>query len=411
VVKKLAALLFFCSALALRAQDKPHRFVETGVDVHGSFANSYLRTGDIFKEKIYLDISKLADDLGNGLGIFFDARCELFLNFNLGAVWGFGFFTGLDALGQFNIPQSMVELLAEGSDPDKTYSDDFGLGAAVFYEAGFWASAKIRRIKFMVRPAYFLPLAYLSNPRVNYAFAIGDDGSVTMTGNYNADIYIPLLHDDIAAMGDSIGIDDLGDLPGNISMADMLRKGGVDLVLRAEYPVYHNFIIGATLSHLPMIPAQLSEKYAIKGGFEINKTIEDILNNDFDMPEIDLAGEYETDHKAVFRPFKIGFDAVYRPFNIRLLTLMPDLALVFNSIYDTPVYLDFGISGELSLADIFMVTIGTHLEDLVWKQRIGLALNLRVVELMAGITTQSQDFLRSFQGAGFGVDLGLRLGF
>jgi hypothetical protein len=398
-MKRLAALLLFFSALSLGAQDKAHRLVETGFDAHGSFANSYLRTGDVFKEKIYLDISKMAEDLGNGLGVFFDARLELFLNFNLGATWGFGFFTGLDARGQFKIPQSLVELVAEGNDLDKTYSEELGLGAAAFYEAGFWASAKIRRIKFTARPAYYVPLAYLSNPNVRYTFALEDDGSIKVAGTYNIDVYSPLSLDSLSAMGD------------NLDLADVLRNGGVDLILRAEYPVYYNFILGATLGHIPLIPAQLTEKYSFSGGFEINKTIEDLLNKDFDVPEPTMTGEHSSGQKAIFRPFKIGFDAVYRPFNIRLLTLRPDLALVFNSVYNTPVYLDFGISGELNLADIFTVSIGTHLEDLVWKERVELMLNLRVVELVAGITTQSQSFLRSFQGAGFGVDVGLRLGF
>jgi hypothetical protein len=104
-------------------------------------------------------------------------------------------------------------------------------------------------------------------------------------------------------------------------------------------------------------------------------------------------------------------DAVYRPFNIRLLTIRPDFALVFNSVYDTPLFLDFGISGEMNLGDLLILSAGTHLEDLVWKERAGLILNLRVFEITAGITTQSQQFLRSFQGAGFAVDLGVRLGF
>jgi hypothetical protein len=402
-MKKLAALLLlFGFAVSLRAQDKPHRFVEAGFDAGASFANSYLRTGDVFKERITLDVSKMAGELGNGLGILAGGYGKAFLNFNLGALWGFGFFAGIDALGQFSIPQSMVELLSDGNDPDKTYSEDFGLGAAVFLETGFWASSKIRRIKFTIRPAYFLPLAYLSSPRVNYTFALGDDGSVTVAGNYKVDLYAPLPLDDI---------DDIGALADRIDIADILGKGGMDLVLRAEYPVYHNFIVGASLGHIPLIPAQLSDRYSLSGGFKIEDTLDNFINNDFDTPDLEPIAEYGDDHQVVFRPFKIGVDAVYRPFNIRLVTLKPELALVFNSIYDTPVYLDFGITGELNLGDILTIDAGTRLEDMVWKERVGLSLNLRVIELCAGITTQSQQFIRSFQGAGFAVDAGVRAGF
>ncbi|MDR1250052.1 MAG: hypothetical protein LBK63_12205 [Treponema sp.] len=404
-VKKLAALILLGSALSLGAQDKPRRFVETGFDAGGSFANSYLRTGDIFKEKITLDTSQMAGELGNGLAVMFDAHGEAFINFNLGALWGIGFFVGMDSLGQFRIPQSMVELLTEGNDPDKSYSDNLSIGAAAFLETGFWASAKIRRIKFTIRPAYFLPLAYLSKPRANYAFAIKDDGSVTVAGNYRVEVYTPLPLNEIE------DFDDIGSLPGKIDVWDMFGKGGVDMVLRAEYPVYHNFTVGASLGHIPLAPARLTEKYSLSGDFEITKTLEDIINNDFDLPDIDPVSEFDEDHKMVFRPFKIGVDAVYRPFNIRLLTLRPEAALVFNSVYDTPVYLDFGAAAELNLGDIFMLSAGTHLEDLVWKERAGLTLNFRIVEISAGITTQSQQFLRSFQGAGFAVDVGVRLGF
>jgi hypothetical protein len=410
-VKKLTALILACSALSLWAQDKPHRFVETGFDASGSFANSYLRTGDVFREKIVIDVSKMADDLWNGLGVFLDARAETFLNFNLGAVWGFGVFAGTNALGQFKIPQSMVELLAEGNDPNKTYSDKLGLGGAVFFETGFWASAKIRRIKFTVRPAYFLPLAYLSNPRVHYNLAVKDNGSIAVSGEYSIDMYTALSPESVDVLENSGGIGDFGALADTVNIADMLGKGGADLVLRAETPVSHNLLIGVTLGHIPLAPARLSDRYSLSGGFEINKTIEDILNNDFDIPEIERTSEYGSDEKAVFRPFKIGVDAVYRPFNIRLVTLRPEMALVFNSIYDTPVYLDFGINAELNLADIFTISAGTHFEDLVWKERVGLTLNFRVFELVVGVTTQSQQFLRSFQGAGFGLDAGVRIGF
>jgi hypothetical protein len=132
-MKTLAALILFGSfAVSLGAQDKPHRFVEAGFDASASFANSYLRTGDVFKETITLDVSKMAGELRNGLGLLAGGHGEAFLNFNLGAVWGFGFFAGIDTLGQFSIPQSMIELLSEGNDPGKTYSDDLGLGAAAF---------------------------------------------------------------------------------------------------------------------------------------------------------------------------------------------------------------------------------------------------------------------------------------
>jgi hypothetical protein len=406
-VKKLAALILLGSTLSLWAQDKPHRFFEAGLDAGASFANSYLRTGDIFAETIALDVSKMAEELGDGLGVFAAARGAVFVNINPGARWGFGLFAGLESLGQFKIPQSMVRLLAEGYQPDKTYSDTLGLGAAVFAEAGFWASAKIRRIKFTVRPAYFLPLVYANKPKVNYSFAIKDNGAVEMKVKYDIEILTPLPLEGVE------GFDDFGSVPGNINVMDMLDKGGVDLSLRAEYPLRRNLMVGGFLSHIPLVPSRLSDRYSMTDDFTIEKSLGDILiNNDFDIKLPNIDPKVDTAHQTrVSRPFKIGFDAVYRPFAIKLITIKPMAALVFNSIYDAPFYLDFGIAGELNLANLLVIGAGTRFEDLVWKQRAGLSLNFRILELILGITTQSQQFLRSFQGAGFAVDLGVRVGY
>ncbi|MFP3043439.1 hypothetical protein LQZ19_16620 [Treponema primitia] len=392
--KTLVLIVLFLPALSLWAQNKPNRFVEVGFDAGFSFANNYLRTGDIFKETITLDLSKMAGDLKEGLSVFFDAHEATVLNFNLGATWGFGLFAGMDSLGHINIPQSMVELLTQGNELHKTYSDDFGLGAAVFLETGFWASARIRRIKFTVRPAYFIPLVYLDKSRAHYTFAAKADGTIAVIGNYDVDIFTPLPLDDLS-----------------IDAGSILGKGGADISLRAEYPLFRNLVIGGSLTHIPIFPAQLSDKYTMSGSFEFNSNIEDIINGDYEIPDFEPANESDTGNRVVFRPFKFGIDAVYRPFYIRLLTIKPTLALVFNNIYNMPIYADFGVTGELNLARILRVDAGTHYEDLVWKQRVGLALNFRIIEFGIGVTTQSQQFLKSFQGAGFGIDIGLRMGF
>jgi hypothetical protein len=398
-MKRISVVVLFLCTLSLWAQDKPHRLIELGFDAGASFANSYLRAKDILRETVTLDVSQMADDLYKGFGVLFDAHGKSFINVNLGASWGFGLFAGVDAVGQFKIPQSMVELLSRGNDLNKSYSDNLGLGAASFLETGLWTSFKLRRIKFTVQPAYYVPLAYLGKPTVNYSFRTGDDGAISVSGTYKAELYTPVPFDDI----------------GDVDVGSILGKGGVDISLRGEYPLYSNLILGGTITHIPFFPAQLSDKYSMNGSFDFTgKNIEniiDIINGDEDAPEFTMDTESGYGNKIVFRPFKVGVDAVYRPFRWRLLTVKPEFALVFNSIYDIPVYADLGLTGELNLVDIIILGAGIHYEDLVWKHRLNLVLNFRVIELGVGISTQSQQFFKSFQAAGLGVDVGFRMGF
>jgi hypothetical protein len=220
-----------------------------------------------------------------------------------------------------------------------------------------------------------------------------------VSGTYKAELYTPFSLDDT----------------GNLDMGSILSKGGVDISLRAEYPLYYNLILGGTITHIPFFPARLSDKYSMRGSFDFTgkdmENIINIVNGDEEVPEFIMNTETGAGNKMVLRPLKVGVDAVYRPFRLRLLAVKPDIALVFNSIYDMPVYVDFGLTGELNLADIFILGAGTRYEDLVWKQRVNLVLNFRVIELGIGISTQSQQFLKSFQGTGVGVDVGFRMGF
>ncbi|GHV32795.1 hypothetical protein AGMMS4952_23860 [Spirochaetia bacterium] len=228
-------------------------------------------------------------------------------------------------------------------------------GAASFMEAGLWFSTRIKRWTFTVRPSYFLPLVYVKDTEI-----------------YTP---LPLAH------------------PGDTNLMDVFKKGGLDLALRGTYPLFRNFLIGGAITHIPLFSAVLTDAYSITG----------------DAAEgVSVAG-----NKAIYRPFKLGIDAVYRPFYKRIFAIKPELALAFNTIYDTPVsvYADFALTGELNLKDILIVDAGTHFEDLMWKQRVDLLLNFRVLEFTIGIGTKSPQFIETFQGAGFGVDFGIRVGY
>ncbi|AEF86515.1 hypothetical protein TREPR_0842 [Treponema primitia ZAS-2] len=396
-MKRLLLLILLGCAAVLQAADKPRRFGELGVNARASFANSYLRTVDVLQETLTLDFSKTSDELNHlGLGMFMDSQGGAYFTFNSGTTWAFGLFANADVMGQFLVPQSLMDLISKGNKIDKTYSDNFGLGAAAFFEAGAWFSKDIERIRFTFRPAYYLPLAYMSSPLARYSLITQRDGTVNISGDLSADVYLPSSLDDMS----SFNVDDI------------LNKGGIDLTLRAEYPLRHNLTVGATLVHIPFFPAQLDHRYNMTGSFSFKSDMKNIISDigdglTYEFPE----SEASDTEKVILRPFKIGFDAVYRPFDRRIFSLKPNLGLVFNSIYDTPVYADFGLTAEFNIFSILVLDAGTHYEDLIWKERLGLALNFRIIEFDVGLTLQSQDFVKSFNGAGYGVDLGVRLGF
>jgi hypothetical protein len=334
-MKKIVAIVLFLCALSLWAQDSPHRLIELGFDFGAPYTgiDNYRGSMDIFMEVFTPDWSDMVFDLDNRLGAFFDIHESAYININMGVNFKIGLFTGINSLGQFKIPPS----------------GDLEHGAASFLEAGLWFSTRIKRWTFTVRPSYFLPLVYV------------DENEIFTP--------VPL------------------DTPGDTDLMGMFRKGGVDLILRGEYPLRRNFLIGGAITHIPIVPAELTDTYSM--------------------------GVSDTGTKVLFRPFKLGVNAVYRPFYRWLFTLKPEVALAFNTFYDTPVsiYGDFALTGELNLGNLLIIDLGTHYEDLTWKQRADLTLNFRALEFTIGITTQSPQFIETFKGEGFGIDLGIRMGY
>jgi hypothetical protein len=280
------------------------------------------------------------------------------------------------------------------------------MGAAVFAETGFWVSARIiKGIKVAVRPSYFLPLAYITNSEVSYSLST-TDGEIKAGGSINASVYAPLSIEPGGAF--SIG-----------NVGDMLGKGGGDLTLGVEYPLFNDLNLGASFTHIPIFPARLSDGYNLKTDFSYYQDIQSMLDDTPPRSDMEEGFHYnepsldpfsDAAEQTVFRPFKVGFSALYRPFGVRLFSLKPQVALVFNGIYNTPVYVDFGGTAELNLGNIFIVDAGVNFEVRLWKNTLGLIFNMRALELDLNFSTQSQDFLKSFQAAGFRLDVGIRMG-
>jgi hypothetical protein len=93
-----------------------------------------------------------------------------------------------------------------------------------------------------------------------------------------------------------------------------------------------------------------------------------------------------------------------------LITVIPSLGFSVNRLYPMPGSIEGGLSGRLALGKVFSTTVGINYNDRRWINSLDLALNLRLFELGLGISSQSQDFAKSFAGGGFGVNLTTKVG-
>jgi hypothetical protein len=191
--------------------------------------------------------------------------------------------------------------------------------------------------------------------------------------------------------------------------------GGVDFGGGVEYPLFEFLDIGATITHMPLVPAVLNDYMQMEGtvGIETDDLIGAITGDDGIDSVLQLPGDegtvYGKDNKTILRPFKMIFDADYRPFNTKLLSLKPSLGFAISPLYVRPFVMEGGLTVQTNVINLLVAAVGINYTDHLWKNHLDLAINLRALELDLGVGLQSESFTKSWS-SGFAIVIGIKVG-
>jgi hypothetical protein len=126
---------------------------------------------------------------------------------------------------------------------------------------------------------------------------------------------------------------------------------------------------------------------------------------------------------SIHRPMKIGISADFHPFGTLLTTsgyfglgFRHPFSAVINKVTtggldETQFYVDYSVAGRLSLWNILSLSLSHSYMDQVFKNQVALEVNIRLVEVDAGVSFQSPSFTKSFSGAGVGAFVTVCVGF
>ena len=408
-------------------------------------ANNFVAVTDVVKDPVYLlknidDIVKSPgliwkdpivvnlDHFFNGFKFNFGANIKpISINFNWKDMWGFGLdIAHVDITGNMSLSGNLVT--ASEAEEDK-----FGVGGAVFVDVGIPVFFHYGDFKIKLRPAVYVPLAY-TEPKVTYTYKEVANGT-RYEINYDVRVYSP-----ISMEGLDEGMDALTQRLADNAWGIPNNNLGYDFRLSVEYPWLDNLDIGVDMANIPFAAAKLNHYVHMNDSVWVDTSMLDAaklvgMNNrdqtllddsiydtweeyekDFwskvyGYPE-EFSAEYKysADGKKIFRPFAMIFYANYRPFETQSLTLIPSFGFSINPLYTQVGAVEGGITARLDAVNMFITTLGIHYNDRKWINSIDFALNLRAFEFDLGISSQSQNFVRSWQGAGLGVNIGLKFG-
>jgi len=395
-MKKLTAALTLVFVTTFASAWIPDRIFELGTDVEVGMGNSYFAFGDFFQDTLVLDLNKMASNLsGDGLAIAIDARTKNFMNLNLSPDFRLGLFFQTNSSGYSSVPKAFFELAAKGNALDQTYTGTLKMRSDVTAEMGAAFGTQLFGFDLRVGTSYFIPLVHLEQPKATYSWRSNSDG--TMVADVVADLpvysVIPLEN----------GVD-----AGKV-MSNLFKSGGLDFSVGAEYPLFPDLLlVGGELKNIPLWPATLQERTRFQSTIQFSMA--DAASNYNDQSKLyqtTQTSSFKSDKGSVMvlRPFKVGTYATYLPFGSPIVTLTPNLGL---GVYGW-VYPEFGVKAQVDLWKWLVFQLASQYEDQLWKQKMGLNINLWVFELDLGVTAQSQEIAKSF-GGGLSANIGLRVG-
>jgi hypothetical protein len=402
-----------------------HRTVELSLaNVSFDFANDFLTAANFFNSPFYL-LTNIKDiiadpilvykdpikinlnDFFDGFNFYFGTEIKpLSLNFNRKDKWGFGLdIAHIKVEGNLSLAENILTFAK--NDQEKS-----GMGGAVFVDMGIPVFFHVNKLKVKIRPSLYIPLAY-TEPNISYVRREGSE----LKFNYNMRVY------SLVDMGDLLDGDidpAVQDLQNNYW--GVLRENvGYDFRLGFEYPWDRKLDIGLDFVNIPVpfAAASLFHYTQMRGSasFKIDEidasTIKDdkdfwkkVYNYDADDP---VTG-YNADGIKIYRPFTMLLYANYRPFGSYTLTLIPSLGFSINFFYVKPFNMEGGLSIRYDLANIIILTLGVNHNEHKWINSIDFAFNLRAVELDLGLALKGYTFIQSWDGAGLGVNFGIKMG-
>jgi hypothetical protein len=405
--------------------DFTRQHFEMGSGIGGGIDNGIAGTSELFtKDKVIkIDMSEIAHKVPNeGAGFNFGLNAGFYLdvmNIRIGnGLWNFGFTSSVDGSIKFNISKSLFKLIAEGNAKKHNNSGKMGASGGIYTEMGLTSSAKYqvagKTLRAGIKPAIFTPAIYIPSSTGIY---------------YN--LYTEKETED--GKKDGLFLDTRGEIsiytPTSFEKAEPGRfiggANGFDISLEGEYALFPSLVIsdhdiggldiGGSFSHIPFAPAVLTSemKMGLKP-FHIELVGEDLLaGNQPKTPEFEFEDmKYNNNaKKQVFRPFRFDVYARYKPLKTEFVVIRPNIGFSVNGNKgDEEGYFNAGLEARLNLRNIFIFYLGSGYQETIWKQKMGLVLNLRAFELDLEVALRDQTFPGCFTGHGLNLFLGSRIG-
>ena len=411
-----------------------HRFFEIKVDVPVAVSNNLISLQDIFQETAVIDLTQIADNVASkGAAIKAGASPSVGIKLDIPRGLIFGLSVGVDADVGVGLSKDIFEFLGKGNESMiKENEFEFNMTASNTY-ADLFATANItggwngKKSKVEVTGTAFSSIAHFDASNTGATVYMKEDPN---TAGFEAKI---------DAKGYTIA--SMEDIQDTTKLVNSIKGNlGFDVSGLYQLDMFRFLTVGAK-ARIPIVPSKLNVGYTVNYEMKQEFSLDSLLGKEEETTSESEVPKQEEDEEttdtasflgeptllttpySIHRPMKIGVSADFHPFG-SLLTTSGYLGLGFRHPFasvinkattggldETEFYVDYSVAGRLSLWNIISLSLSHSHMDEIYKNELALQLNIRLVEVDAGVSFQSPNFTKSFTGAGVGAFVTVCVGF
>ena len=400
--------LFLLSSIASAGNLFDHRLFEVEANLPVNLSNNYFSIKDIFFTGdgiIKIDLKDMANSLPkSGFGLIAEVSPDVGINLNFNK-FKVGAIVGVDLYGNIGLGKGIIDFLGNGNELNKDIEAEANFNLDLFAYAKVPVDLKIRRLSLNFSPSLFFPVVHGSLESAKATVTNDESGKFSVNVNGVAALYG--ICDISKFFSDSGFAFNPQDLLTILTDAFSNKNFGFDMEGGIGWDYTKAFNVSVNY-RFPIFPGRLNYKTSV--GYEFNyeataATISSAQPETSSTPMSTSVCEY-----VINRPLKLNITAVFDPFHSRNFTLtgMAGFAVrhpFSSNIEEVDFYPEYNFGVRLSLANIITVNVNTSYIDQIYEHKAGLAFNIRLAEVRAGISVQSSNFITSFQATGIGAYL------
>lgn len=406
-MKKIVALIIsitvICSALSAR-NFFSGRFFEIKAGTGLGLSNNLITGNDIFQKNLVIDLRKLADECpDDGMNLIANVTPGVEVNFNISKLH-IGLSAGAELYGKFNIGKDLFDFAGYGNQIGETIDLSFTAETDMFAYSQLDLGWDVRKFKLHIKPALFVPILSTRGNGGTVSVTNGADGSIHAEVAVNTDVYSPIDMEHAQSYFNQITSS------GNILNSPLFAGYGFDLGAYLALPFSNSLSLDFDV-RIPLTPGHIYKKSTVTSHYSYDAKFSEISKGESVQENPTFTGYQDTD-LAIHRPLKFN---VYLDKNL--------LGTLFNAragggfgirhpfAEDAQFYPEYYVGLTFSLIDLFKLGVSSQYKDQVFIHQLGTTFSLRFVQLDLGVSTQSSNFKKSFEGAGVGAYAYMTVGF